>query len=203
MNTEGGGKPADVLGNPIVGMSPWIIFALLSGPGRFEIAVASALAAFLVLIVADRVIRRGGSWKLLEAAGLVFFAAMTVVGAVAGNGARRWLETYADEMSNIALALIVFGSMAARMPFTLRYAREQVDRAYWRSPDFVRANYVISGVWGLAFLVSAIAGVYGDLVLQDPGDMWTGWIIQVAAIVGAVRFTGWYSGVVRARSRGR
>lgn len=203
MNTEGGGKLAGVLGHPVVGMSPWIIFALLSGPGRFEIAVALALVASLVLLVADRVVRRGSSWKLLEVAGLVFFAAMTVVGAVAGDGGRRWLETYADEISNTALALVVFGSMAVRMPFTLQYAREQVDRAHWRSPDFVRANYVISGVWGLAFLVSAIAGAYGDLVLRDPDNMWTGWIIQVAAIVGALRFTGWYSGVVRARARGR
>ncbi len=203
MNTEDGGKPAGVLGNPIVGMSPWIIFALLSGPGRFEIAVALALAASVVLIVADRAVRRGSSWKLLEVAGLVFFAAMTVAGAVAGDGARHWLETYADELSNIALALIVFGSMAVRTPFTLQYARERVERAHWRSPDFVRANYVISGVWGLAFLVSAIAGAYGDLVLRDPGNMWTGWIIQAAAIVGALRFTGWYSGAVRARSRRR
>ncbi|MFD1935632.1 MULTISPECIES: hypothetical protein [Nonomuraea] len=201
MNAEAGGRLARVLDSPVVGMAPWIIFSLLVGPGRFEMAVASALAASVVVIVADRVLRRGSSWKFLEVCELVFFAGLTAVGAVASAGTHRWLETYAGEVANTALAVIAFGSMAFRRPFTLQYAREQVDRAYWNSPAFVRANYVITGVWGLAFLIAAVAGGYGDLVLRDPDNIWTGWIIQIAAIVGALRFTGWYPGVVRARAR--
>lgn len=200
MDGQASGKPAGVLDNPVVGMAPWIIFSVLVGPGRFELSVALALAVSVLLIVADRV-RRGGSLKLLEVAEVVFFAALTVVGLFASEGTRRWLETYAGEVSNIALVLIAFGSMAARMPFTLQYAREQVDRAYWQSPAFLRANYAITGVWGLAFLIAAVAGGYGDLVLGDPDNLWTGWIIQIAAIIGAVRFTAWYPGVVRARVR--
>ncbi|MBT2235650.1 hypothetical protein KLK06_58480 [Nonomuraea sp. NEAU-A123] len=114
-------------------------------------------------------------------------------------GTRRWLETYAGEVSNIALVLIAIGSMAVRMPFTLQYARERVDCAYWHSPDFLRTNYVITGVWGLALLVAAVAGGYGDLVLRDPDNLWTGLIIQIAAIIAAVRFTAWYPGIVRTR----
>ncbi|MEU7895700.1 hypothetical protein AB0B45_22950 [Nonomuraea sp. NPDC049152] len=200
MDGQASGKPAGVLDNPVVGMAPWIIFSVLVGPGRFELSVALALAVSVLLMVADRV-RRGGSLKLLEVAEVVFFAALAVVGLFASEGTRRWLETYAGEVSNIALVLIAFGSMAARMPFTLQYAREQVDRAYWQSPAFLHTNYAITGVWGLAFLIAAVAGGYGDLVLGDPDNLWTGWIIQIAAIIGAVRFTAWYPGVVRARVR--
>ncbi len=96
--------------------------------------------------------------------------------------------------------MIAFGSMAVGMPFTLQYAREQVDPTLWQTRAFVRTNYVIMAVWGLAFLVAALAGGYGDLVLRNPNNIWTGWIIQILAIVAALRFTGWYPEVVRARA---
>ncbi|MFC6899724.1 hypothetical protein ACFQGX_31070 [Nonomuraea dietziae] len=146
MDSQANGKPAGVLDNPVVGMAPWIIFSVLVGPGRFELSVVLALAVSVLLIVADRIVRRGGAPKLLQVAEVVFFAAMAAVGLVASAGTRRWLETYAGEVSNIALVLIAFGSMAVRMPFTLQYAREQVDRAHWQSPAFLRTNYVITGV---------------------------------------------------------
>ncbi|WP_435260513.1 hypothetical protein [Streptomyces sp. 1222.5] len=190
-----------VLASPVVGMSPWIVFSLLVGPGRFEIAVALALACTVVLVAASRLVNRGSSWKILEVSDLVFFAGLAVVGALAGQGTLRWLETYAGEVSNIALVLIAFGSMAVGMPFTMQYAREQVDPAYWHTVTFLRTNYVITGVWGLAFLVAAVSGAYGDIVLHNPNDLWTGWIIQILAIVAAIRFTEWYPDVVRARTR--
>ncbi|QES47448.1 hypothetical protein DEJ50_06025 [Streptomyces venezuelae] len=191
---------AGFLENPVVGMAPWIVFSLLVGPGRFELAVGLALGVTVALIAAGHLLHPGSSWKLLEVADLVFFAAMTVVGALADDGTRRWLETYAGEVSNIALTLIAFGSMAARMPFTLQYAREQVDPAYWHTREFLRTNYAITGVWGLAFLVAALAGAYGDLVLHNPNNIWTGWIIQILAIVAALKFTAWYPEVARARA---
>ncbi|MFB6806222.1 hypothetical protein [Streptomyces sp. NPDC056387] len=194
------GAVAGFLENPVVGMAPWIIFSLLVGPGRFEIAVVLALATTVVLVAAGRIVHRGSSWKLLELADLFFFAALAVVGLLASDNTRHWLETYAGEVSNIALVVIAFGSMAIRRPFTLQYAREQVDPAVWNTPTFLRTNYLITGVWGLAFLVAALAGAYGDLVLHNPNNIWTGWIIQILAIVAALRFTAWYPDVARARA---
>ncbi|MFD8632584.1 hypothetical protein [Streptomyces sp. NPDC059533] len=194
------GRVSEFLENPIVGMAPWIIFSLLVGPGRFELAVGLALASAVALIVVSRLVNRGTSWKLLELADVAFFAAMAVLGLLASEGTRRWLETYAGEVANISLAVIAFGSMAVRMPFTLQYAREQVDPSIWHSPTFLRTNYMITGAWGAAFLVAAAAGAYGDLVLHNPNNIWTGWIIQILAIVAALKFTVWYPDVVRARA---
>ncbi|MEV4946748.1 hypothetical protein [Streptomyces sp. NPDC053755] len=198
---KGRGHAAGILQNPVVGMAPWIIFSLLVGPGRFEIAVALALLTGVALVAGGRFVDRGSSWKLLELSDLVFFAVLAVIGAFASDGTLRWLETYAGEVSNIALVVIAFGSMAVRMPFTLQYAREQVDPAYWRTPVFLRTNYLITGAWGLAFLVAAVAGAYGDLVLHNADNIWTGWIIQILAVIAALRFTLWYPDVARARAR--
>ncbi|MEV6396704.1 hypothetical protein AB0M39_18280 [Streptomyces sp. NPDC051907] len=198
--TGPGGRIDSLLDTPIVGMLPWILFSVLAGPGRFELAVGLALAAAVLILVATRVVNRGSSVKILEVADVVFFAVMAVIGAFASAGTYEWLETYANEVSNIALVLIAFGSMAVGVPFTIQYARERVDREHWGSPHFLRANYVITGVWACAFLVAALAGAYGDAVLHNPDNVWTNWIIQVAAIVVAARFTEWYPRVVASRA---
>ncbi|MFG2493040.1 hypothetical protein ACGFSD_18590 [Streptomyces caniferus] len=131
----------------------------------------------------------------------MFFAAMAVIGIVASLGTLRWLENYSGEVSNIALLVISHGSMAVGVPFTLQYAREQVPREFWDDRRFLRTNYCITGVWGAACGVAAIAGAYGDLVLHNSNNLWTGWSIQVAAIIVAPQFTRWYPDVVRARAR--
>ncbi|WP_030204382.1 hypothetical protein [Streptomyces sp. NRRL S-87] len=192
---------AGLLESPVVGMAPWIIFGILSGPGRFEVSVGIALAVAVVLVAAGRWAHPGSSWKLLELADLVFFTGLAIIGAVADDRTLRWLETYSGEVSNLALVAIAFGSMAVRRPFTLAYAREQTDPSVWDTPQFLRANQVITGVWGLAFLVGALTGGYGDLVLHDPDNLWTAWIIPVLALIAAVRFTLWYPEALRARAQ--
>ncbi|GJF31731.1 hypothetical protein KNE206_44310 [Kitasatospora sp. NE20-6] len=198
--TRTGRRTGGLLDSPIIGMSPWIVFSVVVGPGRFEIAVGAALALAVALVVIGRIRAPGTSWKILEVSDVVFFAGLTVIGALASAGTLAWLETYAGEVSNIALVVIAFGSMAVGTPFTLQYAREQAPRNLWHTPAFVRTNYLLTAAWGAAFLVAALAGLYGDLVLHNPNNLWTGWIIQIGAIIAAVRFTGWYPDVVRARA---
>lgn len=60
------GKVAGILNSPFVGISPWIAFSLLVGPGRFEWAVALALVISLTLVVGggwSPAARRGSSWN--------------------------------------------------------------------------------------------------------------------------------------------
>ncbi|MFF0061604.1 hypothetical protein ACFYRC_08645 [Streptomyces sp. NPDC005279] len=197
--TAPGGRLAAALESPIVGMSPWIIFSVLVGPGRFELAVGLALAVSVVLLIAARMLCRGTSLKILEVSDVVFFAVLAAVGAASSPGTHTWLETYAGEISNLALVVIAFGSMAVQVPFTIQYGRERVDPEYWKSREFLRINYVITGVWGAAFFVAALAGGFGDLVLHNPDNLWTAWIIQIGAIVTALSFTEWYPQVVRSR----
>jgi hypothetical protein len=88
--------------------------------------------------------------------------------------------------------------MAARTPFTIQYARERVDPSVWNTPRFLRVNYAISGAWALAFVVQAASGAFGDAVLDDPKNLWTGWIIRTLALILAVQFTVWYPKRTRA-----
>ncbi|TSD97398.1 hypothetical protein FOS14_14730 [Skermania sp. ID1734] len=178
------------LHSPLAGIAPWVVMSLVSGPGRSEPAVLAALGLSVAFFLLAR--REGDSIKLLEIFDLVFFAGLAIVGAVVSAGATRWLELWAGELTNIALAVFAFGSMLVRVPFTLQYAKEQAPQEVWDSPLFLRVNYMITGAWALAFAFCAVVGFYGDAVLGTANNFWTGWVLQIGALVFAVSFTEWY-----------
>lgn len=185
------GWGARLMNSSITGMSPWILFSLLVGPSRYELAAALALAVAVVLVlVRQRPV-------FLEVAGLVFFGVLTVIGMIAPTDTLHWLDTYANEVSNFTIAALAGLAVAARAPLTTPYARKKVPREFWHTPDFLRANALITYVWGLAFLAAALAGLIGDLVLRNPDNLWTAWLIQASALVTAMRFTEWYPAVPR------
>jgi hypothetical protein len=75
-------------------------------------------------------------------------------------------------------------------PFTLQYAREMVDSETARLPEFVRANYVITSAWSLAFVLMVLANL---LLIYVPGlPLWFGIAIAFAARNSALYFTKWY-----------
>ncbi len=190
-----------LLANPLVGLSPWILYSVMEGPGRLELsaAVAAGLAVFILSLNWIR----GSSPKILEFSDVTYFVALTVVVAFASPGTHHWLELWGGEVANVAVFAIAFGSVLARQPFTLQYAREQVAKEYWHEPEFLRVNYLITWVWVAAFAIEAASGAYGDLVLHNSNNIWTGWIIQTLPLIVAAQFTIWYPNRLDAIREGR
>jgi len=180
----------DLLGNPLVGLSPWILYSIVEGPSRLELSAAVALALAVVILSLNWI--RGGTPKLLEYADVAYFAGLAVLVAFASPGTRAWLELWGGEVANLAVFGIAFGSVLLRMPFTLQYAREDVAEEYWHEPEFLRINYLLTWVWVVAFAIEAASGLVGDAVLHDSNNIWTGWIIQTLPLIVAAQFTIWY-----------
>jgi hypothetical protein len=191
------------LDSPLSGIAPWVLFSLFATPGRFEEAVCAALGLTLLMLWIGS--RRGISVHSLEVFGMAFFAILAVVGLTASAGTIGWLELWAGELTNVALALFACATLIARKPFTVAYAKERAPQEYWDSALFLHINYAISAVWAAAFTVSAIVGFIGDVVLHDSNNFWTGWVLQIAAVFFAVAFTEFYpdyAGAKDAANRG-
>jgi len=62
------------------------------------------------------------------------------------------------------LLAIVILSLVLHEPFTLQYAREQVAPEQWQAPAFLRANYVVTGVWTAALAIMTLADAAAVLV---------------------------------------
>jgi SNF family Na+-dependent transporter len=186
-----------LLSNPAVGFAPWIAMSVVVGPGRFEIAAVLAFAISLAAGVLGAIV--GERPKLLDLVGIAFFAVLIVAGLLVDQAGLNWLERWAGEISNIAIVLVALFSIAIRMPFTIQYARESVQPEDWQSPLFMHINYVVTWAWTGAFAITAIAGYIGDGPLGEPDNVWTNWLIQIALLILALRFTEWYPDTATAK----
>ncbi len=158
--------------------------SLFSGPGTFEVSVLAAFALSLITFILSR--RGGGTFKLMEIFDLIFFGGFAIVGIVASATTVAWLETWAGEITNISLMAFVLITIVICQPFTLQYAKEEADPQYWDSPIFIRINYTISWVWAAVFAWQSLMGWFGDSVLDNSNNFWTGWVLQIAALVFAI-----------------
>ena len=176
--------------SPLAGLAPWILMAIVVGPGRFEEAASAALGLALLTLWIGK--RRGVPVHALEVFGVAYFGVLAILGLVASDGAIEWLALWAGELSNIALATFAIVTLLIRRPFTLAYAKDTAPPEHWDSPVFLRINYAISAVWAGAFVVSAAAGAYGDAILGDNDNFWLAWIVPLGALIFAGAFTEFY-----------
>ncbi|GAB2582506.1 hypothetical protein ISP15_07865 [Dyella jejuensis] len=179
----------------LLAFAPFIVFAVLDRLiGATGALVAGALVS-AALLLRDWIVS-GRKLKILEAGTTFLFGALALYAVL---GAPTWsvigIRLYVDS----GLLLIVLASLAARRPFTLQYAREQVDPELWGSRAFIRTNYVLTGAWALAFAMMVAAEFALLYVPALPRRI--GIIIVVLALVGAVKFTSWYPKHVRRSQR--
>jgi len=177
----------------LLAFAPFVVFAIVD---RFVGSTEGLVAGTVVsigLLLRDVASKR--SVKVLEVGTAILFGGLALY-AVLNKPA--WSVIGVRLMVDSGLLLIVLLSMALRRPFTLQYAREQVAPEIWGTPQFVRTNYVITAVWALAFAVMVVA----ELALLKMPDLppRIGILAIVFALVGAVKFTGWYPDRVKAKS---
>ena len=188
-----GTEPGRRTGNIFFAFAPWIIFDIVASPSTWKFAALAALVASVVLNLGD--IRRG-RLKILEVTGIVFFAVLSVLALAVDRHDLIWLETYAQPLANGVIAVVALVSLAFD-PFTAQYARETTPREYWDSPVFRHINVVLTAVWSAVFVVIAVLGV---VAVQTEGSSdWLNWVIPVALLVLAVRFTERYPDQYAAR----
>ena len=169
----------------LLAFAPFIAFAVVDRiSGSTEGLVAGAVVSAALLL---RDLIRGRTVRVLEIGTAILFGGLALYALLSRPS---WSVIGVRLVVDVGLLLIVLASLAIRRPFTLQYAWEQVAPALWTSPEFVRTNYVITAVWALAFAVMVTAEL---VLLYMPGvPPRAGIIAIVLALVGAVKFTGWY-----------
>ena len=172
--------------NILLAFVPFIAFAIIdriTGPTAGLVAAAIISAA---LLLRDWV-TPGRAPKFLEIGTLLLFGGLALYTVLEEPS---WSVIGVRLCVDAGLLIIVLASMAVGRPFTLQYAREQVALEFWNSPQFIRTNYIITGIRALAFLVMVIAEFALLYVPNLPRRV--GIIAIVLALVGAVKFTSWY-----------
>lgn len=182
-----GPVPEGDIMNLLLAFAPFLAFALVCHLVGAIPALAAGAIVSLALNVRDA-LTPGRSPKLLEIATFVLFALLLCYALVAQPD---WSLIEVRLMVDCGLLVIVLGSLLVGRPFTIQYARERVPSEQWGSPEFMRINQRITGVWAGAFAVLVIADI---AMLGAPQAHRFGVFLTIAALVVAVKLTDRLSG---------
>lgn len=179
MGESGHGKGGHV--SILLSILPWVLYITLVG--RQGQVVALGAAAAVVTFAILRGVRQRNP-KLLDLGNGLFFFALLPVSWVYQP---VWIETHAFVLGSGGPFLIALVSILIRRPFTIQYARDSVEPAYWQTPVFYRINRTISAVWcgvfGWNLVFSYLYSLHPHPVL---------YMMTVLSVVGGFGFTRWY-----------
>ena len=134
----------------LTGFLPLIAYGVLAGSSLQGIVTALGVAMIVTIIAGIYDLRKG---MILSWATLVLFASLFIAVGVLNM---TWILPGIGMLLYAGLAMVAFGSILAKTPFTLQYAREMVDRKLWKNPFFIRVNVLMTGVWGSVFVINLI-----------------------------------------------
>lgn len=166
-------------------LAPFGAFALLTMVASSAVSLFVAAAIAVGTMAYDLI--RGGSIKMLASGSVLLFTALGCYITLVDGGWSSVAVRLAVDGGVLAIALL---SLMIRLPFTLQYAREQVDAEIQKTPGFLTVNYVLTWAWIAAFLLMLVADM---LMIYAPSlPLWTGFVVAFAARNSAVYFTKWY-----------
>jgi hypothetical protein len=180
--------------NLVVGFAPFILFALLSRLSA-DLALWVAFAAAFVVTIRDFV--ESPSLRLLDAGCLVLFALLALWRGFLDPSLPLAMVRF---VADLALFVLLGGSVLLRRPFSIDYARLDPREAAWPAPLFRKVNYLVSGVWAAAFLAMAVAD--GAVAFIQGLAIYGSIAISVIALGLAATFTLRYPALAAKRLNG-
>jgi hypothetical protein len=168
-----------------LGFLPWIVFAVVSR-GSLEGVAWGAIAALLTAAAIALSSARYRSVKELEIFSLALFVALAIAGALNQHDPQGILQRYHNGLAVGALAVFSVASLAFE-PFTGQYARELVQRKYWNTTRFNRANVELTLMWALVFVGIAASQITAGALETRLGATIFNWILPVGLVVLGVR----------------
>ncbi len=170
----------------------WVVYGFLAGMRHWPAAVAFGLAAGMGLVLLEK--GRHLAIKLLDWTIVAYFAIAAIATFllhVAG------FPVYSPVVIWLLYAVVTWVSIFSGAPFSLQYARESAPPEHWQSPAFLRANYIISIVWGWGFLINL--GLVTIALLPRYKSFWLTVAAPLMVMGAATVFTSRYTRISQQR----
>jgi hypothetical protein len=185
----------DDMGNKKMFLSliSWGAFTILADHGGTRFVPIAALIAGLIAVAITVYNTRGSRLKLIDATGVITFAAMTAIAFASDDAVRRHIVDYGRGGCALILGLVMLVSMLFT-PFTEQYARESVPQQYWTSPIFRAVNRKLTAIWAGAIIVMS-GGHFISGHLQAAGELHRrtnltlNWVLPVLLVLFALKQT--------------
>jgi hypothetical protein len=133
--------------NLVTSFLPWLALGVLSSfypPYAIPAAIALSLLSYPKLL----------KGFILDWASLLFFIFIFIDLQLLNN---RWLAQNMSLVVSLFFVVTTLFSLLINRPFTLQYAKLEVDRKLWDSPAFIRGNQWMTAGFAVIFLAVALS----------------------------------------------
>jgi hypothetical protein len=179
---------------------PWVLFTIIAGHAGSRFVGWAAVVAGLIVV--GLTVKGFGdktpegdrpSLKIIDAAGIVTFTVMAILAFTGSDSLRGNIVDYGRGACALILAVVMLGSILF-VPFTEQYAREQVPRQFWHSPEFKAVNRHISAAFGVAVLAMTVCHFYSGYLESHTGlssrdNLLLNWVLPVVFVLAALKYT--------------
>jgi hypothetical protein len=175
----------------LLAFAPWIIFSLIAGQSFFSLEIAIIISLVITLVLGYKQMHKK---YILPWATFLFFILSFIVIILMKYSQ---VAPYMGILSYVTLTAVTWGSILIGHPFTIQYAKEEVDKTIWNNPTFIRSNQIITAFWGVIFLINLGLNYYKFNHRDVNGLIFlvAGWILIIIGLV----FTTEYTKYVRKR----
>jgi hypothetical protein len=171
-----------------LGLIPWVVFVIV-GRGTVEGVAWGAFAALAVALVIVAISARARSVKDLEVFAVGLFAGLAVWAVSDQHNPLGVLQRFHGAIAVGTLALFAVVSLALQ-PFTEAYAREVVQRKFWTTARFNRANVELTLLWAVVFAATAASFAAAGVLQTRLGTTVFAGLVPVAIVLlGAAQAT--------------
>jgi hypothetical protein len=178
--------------NLILGFAPWLAFLFIAHGSLFRLKLGLIIALVLSIIMGVTRLHRG----VILWVGLLFFSSASLAVIVFNN---IWVAKHIGIGASGLLAIATWLTIIFGKPFTIEYAKEQVDPSLWKNPKFIKINMILSSAWGLTFTINAILAwgkmekfILPELVYE---------VISHIFLIATTVFTSWYPNYIRKKTK--
>ena len=177
--------------NLVLGFVPFILFDVLM---RQSVDLALWLAFAAAFTICIRSFLDTAVLKTLDAGNTVLFGALAFYKGFLVPDMSFGTVLLAVDGGLLAIVLL---SLFLHEPFTLQYAREQVEPDEWNSSAFLRTNYVMTAVWTAA--LAAMTAADAAATLASAISLTAAVAAGLAALGAALVFSLRYPAYLRAK----
>jgi hypothetical protein len=171
----------------------WVVYGFLAGMRHWPAAVAFGLAAAMGLVLLEA--GRHLAIKLLDWTIVAYFGIAAIATFLLRSAG---FPSYSPVVIWVLYTIVTWVSIFSGAPFSLQYARESAPPEHWQSPAFLRANYIVSIVWGFGFLINL--GLVSIALLPRYKSLWLGVAAPLMVMGAASIFTARYTKIAQKKA---
>jgi hypothetical protein len=167
----------------LLGLLPWLVYALASNGNHWGVATAGATLMCLVYL---EELRRQSTIKLMDWTTLAYFVAASIL--MIGL---HWtaLSVYQVMIIWSFFAVAGWASVVVGRPFTAAYAREEQPPEVWDLPIFHRLNWIMTLFWCGLFSINVGFGAIAARIGGNFGKLVPGFLIPMGLLFGGFAFS--------------